>query len=99
MDDFDDVPPDLGNGQSWSSQMIEKIKVLQPVLPDYTLESNKQMTKENWYEEVFKVQQDHRGLSFEESKLEYLLKFGCHQSHHHLRDTKFVDHQFQLLSL
>merc|ERR1711953_1274842 len=33
--------------------MIEKIKVLQPVLPDYTLESNKQMTKENWYEEVF----------------------------------------------
>jgi len=72
MDDFDDVPPDLGNGQSWSSQMIEKIKVLQPVLPDYTLESNKQMTKENWYEEVFKVQQDHRGLSFEESKLEYI---------------------------
>ena len=30
------------------------------------------MTPDNWYSEVFKAQQDLRGLSFEESKLEYI---------------------------
>lgn len=74
IDDFDDIPPDLGNGQSvsWSQKMIEKIKSLQPILPSYTFISNKSMTKENWFQEVFQIQQTHRGLSFEESKLEYI---------------------------
>ena len=52
--------------------MLERVKQLQPILPDYVINSNPGMTPENWYSEVFKAHQDLRGLSYEESKLEYV---------------------------
>ena len=72
IEDLDDFPPDLGNGQSWEQHMLERVKQLQPILPDYVINSNPGMTPENWYSEVFKAHQDLRGLSYEESKLEYV---------------------------
>ena len=72
IDQLDDFPPDLGNGQSWEQHMLERVKQLQPILPDYVVHSNPGMTPDNWHAEVFKAQQDLRGLSVEESKLEYV---------------------------
>lgn len=72
LDEYDDFP----DSKSWRRQAIERIKELDPILPDHITQSIQEMTVDNWYEEVFKSHQKHKGMTQEEARIEYIVQLA-----------------------